>query len=66
MEIVKNYKIKHFPQVGLCLTLMFLAIFRRALPALPFSIAFGLVFYFATSEVITPFADSLSAQQIFL
>ena len=53
-------------QVGLCLTLMFLAIFRRALPALPFSIAFGLVFYFATSEVITPFADSLSAQQIFL
>jgi len=52
--------------VGLCLTLMFLAIFRRALPALPFSIAFGLVFYFATSEVITPFADSLSAQQIFL
>jgi len=52
--------------VGLCLTLMFLAIFRRALPALPFSIAFGLVFYFATSEVITPFTDTLSAEQIFL
>lgn len=52
--------------VGLCLTLMFLAIFRRALPALPFSIAFGLVFYFSTSLVITPFADSLSDQQIFL
>merc|ERR1712110_684390 len=52
--------------IGLCLTLMFLAIFRRALPALPFSIAFGLVFYFLTSEIITLFVDSLSAKQIFI
>ena len=52
--------------VGLRLTLMALAIFKRALPALPFSIAFGLVFYFLTSEIITPFVDSLSAKQIFI
>ena len=52
--------------IGLCLTLMFLALFRRALPALPFSIAFGLVFYFLTREIITPFADAMSAKQIFI
>lgn len=52
--------------IGLCLTLMFLAICRRALPALPFSIAFGLVFFFLTSKVISPFTDELSARQIFI
>ena len=51
--------------IGLCLTLIFLAVFRRALPALPFSILFGLTFYFLTREIITPFADSLSAEQVF-
>ena len=52
--------------IGLCLTLMFLAIFRRALPALPFSIAFGLAFYFLTREIITPLADLMSANQYFI
>jgi len=52
--------------IGLCLTLMFLALFRKALPALPFSIAFGLLFYFLTSLVVTPFANTMSTNQIFI
>ena len=52
--------------IGLCLTLMFLALFRKALPALPFSIAFGLLFYFLTSEIVTPFSNTMSYNQVFI
>jgi len=45
---------------GLTATILMLAIYRRALPALPISLTIGMLFYFVTSLVVTPYVLALS------
>jgi len=52
--------------VGLAATLVCLAITRKALPALPFSIALGLIAYFAGEYLVKPFLDEITLRQIML
>lgn len=52
--------------VGLCLTLSLLAVFRKALPALPISIAFGLCSLFMSYLFVVPFSEKLAINQVFI
>uniref|UniRef100_A0A6B2L6U7 Presenilin n=1 Tax=Arcella intermedia TaxID=1963864 RepID=A0A6B2L6U7_9EUKA len=44
---------------GLFCTILLLALWRKALPALPISIAFGILFYFLSKIFLYPFATKL-------
>eukprot|EP00039_Didymoeca_costata_P000055 m.43963 g.43963 ORF g.43963 m.43963 type:complete len:425 (-) comp10027_c0_seq1:1941-3215(-) len=52
--------------VGLVATLFILSVYQKALPALPISVAFGIFFYFTTSQLITPCLVGLAKHAAFL
>ncbi|KAI7881710.1 Presenilin-domain-containing protein [Lichtheimia hyalospora FSU 10163] len=45
--------------MGLTTTIFLLAIYKKALPALPISIAFGILFYFVAKTVLVPYIGAL-------
>lgn len=52
--------------VGLLLTLVLLAIRGKALPALPISICFGVLFYLPTRFVIRPWIEGMFIQEVYV
>ncbi|KAJ3450376.1 presenilin [Anaeramoeba flamelloides] len=52
--------------MGLSLTLFFLALLQKALPALPLSIFFGIIFFFITSNVLVPMNSLVFQDHVFL
>ncbi|ELR24446.1 presenilin subfamily protein, partial [Acanthamoeba castellanii str. Neff] len=51
---------------GLFWTLLLLAVFRKALPALPFSIALGIFFFFLSKVFLLPFVLALGSSAVFV
>ncbi|KAF9383236.1 Presenilin-1 [Podila verticillata] len=51
---------------GMNATIFLLAIYQKALPALPISICFGMLFYFATRFALVPFLAVLGPAQVFI
>mmetsp|Transcript_5232 Transcript_5232/g.5362 ORF Transcript_5232/g.5362 Transcript_5232/m.5362 type:complete len:457 (+) Transcript_5232:114-1484(+) len=51
---------------GLGLTLVLLAVFRKALPALPISILLGVFFYLCTRFIIIPFIEAAVAMPVYM
>ncbi|KAG0239112.1 hypothetical protein BGX31_003018 [Mortierella sp. GBA43] len=51
---------------GMNATIFLLAIYQKALPALPISIVFGMLFYFATRFALVPFIATLGPNQVFI
>jgi len=51
---------------GLFFTLLLLAIFRKALPALPISIGLGILFYLLTRVFLLPFVIEIGQNQVFI
>ena len=51
---------------GLFFTMICLAIFRKALPALPFSIALGMAFFFLTRFFFMPYILWLGVESVFV
>lgn len=52
--------------MGLAMTLILLAVKRKALPALPFSIILGVLFYFTVEIVVVPLVDAVAASVVTL
>jgi presenilin 1 len=51
---------------GLFLTILLLALFRKALPALPISIFFGFIFYILTTVFLYDYVVNLGLNSIFV
>ena len=63
---LQNHNTLHYNPQGLAMTTLLLGILRRALPALPISIFFGLLFYFTTQYLQSPMVQLLVDNQVFI